>query len=77
MKLSQIVQNIDKTILNVKNFNMTLYFHNGAIFYVFLFFSTLARYCGSEFDAYKKTAIYLFFIPTTFQNIETELKNVF
>jgi len=57
-------------MLNVKKFNMTSFFHNGAKYIFFEILLTLARYSTSGFNLYKKTGIYFILYPITYQNIE-------
>ena len=64
-------------MLNVKQIIMTSYFQNGAKKCFFGILSNLARYRASKYDRYIKTGIYLLLYLIIFQNIKTELKNLF
>jgi len=57
MKISHVVYNLNKIILNKNNFVMASYSHNGTAFIFFEFVSTLARYTG--FHRHIKTSHYV------------------
>jgi len=56
---------------------MTSYFNNGTEFNFFKFLSILARYTGSGFHLHVKTGNYVKHLSINFQNLKTELKNLF
>jgi len=64
-----IVYNLNKIILNKKNFVLTSYFHNGTAFNFFEILSTLARYTVSGFYLHIKTGNYVKHLSITFQNL--------